>query len=74
MTPKEKANQIYLLIRYDVSVLKAAELLIDIVAKKCALIAVDEIIDSQKCCDECKMEGSIEMAYWQEVKYEINNL
>jgi hypothetical protein len=43
-------------------------------AKQCAINTVDEIIKSQKCCDECQMEGSIEMAYWNEVKHEIKKL
>ena len=43
MTPKEKAKQLYELTRYDVSTLKGTEALINEVAKRCALIAVDEI-------------------------------
>jgi hypothetical protein len=44
MTPKEKAKQLYELIRYDVSTLKGTEALINEVAKRCALITVDEIL------------------------------
>ena len=43
MIPKEKAKQLYELTRYDVSTLKGTEALINEVAKRCALIAVDEI-------------------------------
>jgi hypothetical protein len=74
MTPKEKAkelvNKFQKQIFFDVT---DNRLDID-EAKGCALIAVDEIIKSQKCCDECQMEGSIEMAYWQQVKQEIEKL
>ena len=45
-------------------------------AKKSALIAVDEIIKSQTCCDdfECKHEGSLILRWWGDVKREIINL
>jgi hypothetical protein len=39
-----------------------------------ALVVVDEIIKSQKCCYECKYEGSIELKYWSDVKKEIELL
>lgn len=66
MTPKKKAVELVLkfseaTIQYDQAI-------------KCALIAVDEIIQSQKCCNECEYEGSIEMKYWQEVKNKIRKL
>jgi hypothetical protein len=73
MTPKLKAKQLYELIRYHVSTLKGTEPLINEVAKRCALIAVDEIIT--------QIEPSISMdvisariKYWQDVKQEIENL
>lgn len=43
-------------------------------AKQCALIAVDEVINSIKCCNECNEDASIEMAYWGGVKREIEKL
>jgi hypothetical protein len=73
MTPKKKAKELvdnYYIICQEYT----EELQCSIQAKQCALIAVDEIIKSQKCCNECQMEGSIEMAYWQEVKQEIKKL
>jgi hypothetical protein len=48
MTPKDKAKQLYELIRYDVSTLKGTETLINEVAKRCALIAVDEMLKQNK--------------------------
>jgi hypothetical protein len=68
MTPKEKAKQLYELIRYDVSTLKSTEALLNEVAKRCALIAVDEIYNSGLLVfvdDE---------QYWHEVKQEIEKL
>ena len=69
MTPKEKAKEL-------VSEMYSAmeEYAIDKLSKRCALIAVDEIIKSQKCCDECAEEGSIEISYWQQVKNETEKL
>ena len=68
MTAKEKAKQLYELIRYDVSTLKGTEALINEVAKRCALIAVDEIYNSGLLVfvdDE---------QYWHEVKQEIEKI
>jgi hypothetical protein len=67
MTPKEKAEDLFSTYRYALSIPNAplGELKDDI-AKKCALITVDEIIesDTQFCYGN----------YWQEVKQEIENL
>ena len=56
MTPKEKALELYNKM-YDYSLFEEE-------AKRCALIAVDEILNI----------GCIEVPYWQEVKQEIENL
>jgi hypothetical protein len=75
MTAKDKArelrNKMYLKIPtvYDPTGLAHYP-----IAKEMALIAVDEIIESQKCCYECKYEGSIELKYWTDVKREIQQL
>ena len=69
MTAKEKAKQLYELVRYDVSTLKGTEALINEVAKRCALIAVDEVIDN---IEDDYMH--YELDWWQEVKQEINKL
>jgi hypothetical protein len=73
MTPKEKA--IELIKRYY----RDSDLLVEdltwIQAKECALIAVNEIIDSYT---KEKSNGYIIsdkiITYWEEVKTEINNL
>jgi hypothetical protein len=68
-TPKEKAkelfNHYYILIQ-DIGGDLGHEILVSILAKNCALIAVDEII---------KPTTPLTSTYfWQEVKEEINNL
>jgi hypothetical protein len=65
----EKAKQLYELVRYDVSTLKGTEALINEVAKRCALIAIDEVIDN---IEDDYMH--YELDWWQEVKQEINKL
>lgn len=62
MNPKEKAA--YLVVKYMSKVVSKN------VAKECALVAVDEIL---KLVDET-MKGWLDsdiIAYWEEVKYEI---
>lgn len=65
MTPKEKAEELYGKMRIDLA---------HILAKECALIAVDEII---KAIDFDWMEVQNldrEHAYWDKVKEEIEKL
>ena len=57
MTPKEKAGELYNKM-YDYSLFEEE-------AKRCALIAVDEMIE------HCNYANKW---YWQEVKHEIENL
>ena len=62
MNPKQKAA--YLVVKYMSKVVSKN------VAKECALVAVDEIL---KMIDET-MKGWLDtdiIAYWEEVKYEI---
>lgn len=62
MNPKEKAA--YLIVKYMSKVINKQ------VAKECALVAVDEILNM---VDET-MKGWLDadiIAYWEEVKYEI---
>jgi hypothetical protein len=63
MTPKEKAEE--LVERYDetLTYLESKSK-----AKQCALIAVDEIINSMT------VATSVHLPYWQEVKQEIEKL
>jgi hypothetical protein len=66
MTPKEKSIELvnkYLQI-YDGRVIEA---------KKCALIAVDEIIQLRKGYFDC-INPMQDEKYWQEVKKEIEKL
>lgn len=67
MTPKEKAEQ--LIERFRMNVLDYEGCSInDHKAKQCALIAVDEVINSELYK---WLEDEI---YWQEVKQEVENL
>ena len=66
MTPQDKAKLLYELIRYDISTLKGAEALINEVAKKCSLIAVDEVLSEATDEDD--------LSWWKKVKQEIQLL
>lgn len=69
MTPKEKAEELYRKYwGYFVSEKSVNSIFIH--AKKCALIAVDEILNNQY--PQFEYESDIE--YWREVKKEIKKL
>ena len=72
MTPKEKANEICNKMLYQID-WNAQPSTVKGVAKKCALIAVDEILN-----DLSNINYGIEYLgrrdYWQEVKQEIEKL
>jgi hypothetical protein len=74
-TPKEKAklifNQYHNLIQ-EIGGDMGHEILVSILAKNCALIAVDEILYVLNVSLDFKMNKSIK--YWLEVGEEINNL
>jgi hypothetical protein len=74
-TPKEKAkelfNQYHNLIQ-EIGGDLGHEILVSILAKNCALIAVDEILYILNLSLDFKMNKSIK--YWLEVREEINNL
>ena len=62
MKPKEKAEELVLkFLRIDNN---TPEWFNTHIAKQCALIAVDEILNI----------GCVEVPYWQQVKTEINNI
>ena len=62
MEPKEKAEKLVLMfLRIDNN---TPEWFNTHIAKKCALIAVDEVLNI----------GCVEVPYWQQVKTEINNI
>lgn len=68
MTPKEKAEELvikYLRLNGD------TEWFHKVLAKQCALIAVDEILKDKEVIDGIRV---INDPYWIEVKQEIENL
>ena len=79
MTPQEKAHDLFLTYRFATS-LKDAPLGMskDNIAKQCALIAVDEILNNSigyNAYDGVSENDIwVDDNYWQEVKKEINEL
>jgi hypothetical protein len=77
MTPKEKAKKLFDKY-YIVCQEYTEEIQCSIQAKECALIAVDEVINSNPCCEDSDRGGNFQWAsneyYWQEVKQEIEKL
>jgi hypothetical protein len=69
MTPKEKAEKLCYLYQGDFE--KDTLNMSWTMAKKCALIAVDEVLDASLYSYD---EMSIYVIYWQKVKQEIENL
>jgi hypothetical protein len=75
LTPKEKANELVTMhhnLIQDIGGELGQEILVTILAKQCALIAVDEILFVLEFNLDFKMERSI--AYYLEVKQEIEKL
>ena len=77
MTPKEKAVQLFN--KYYVSILElnndlSEEIIISILAKKHALIAVTEIINSNPHSNPFNTDIHSTMQYWIEVKNELTIL
>jgi hypothetical protein len=68
MTPQEKAEE--LVERYTNMAFNFNSYSYD---KRCALIAVDEILDVD-CCDMSEEYFDMHIEYWQQVKTEIENL
>jgi hypothetical protein len=71
MTPKDKAKE--LIVNFsDVGLITSIE------AKQCALIAVDEIINSNPCYEDsdrgCNFQWNDNTYYWGEVKDELIKL
>ena len=79
MTPKEKAEELVgkfnLLCAKNKGWLRPSE---SDKAKKCAIISVDEILESNPCCEDSDRGGNFQWAsneyYWQQVKQEIQSL
>jgi len=77
-TPKDRAQELfyhYYILIQDIGGELGQEILVSILAKKCALIAVDEIIDILEIngitLQEHYAQGTLE--YWIHVKDEILN-
>lgn len=69
MTPREKAIQ--LVGKYTETIFDSGNTVSKPMVKQCALIAVDEILESMtvKTIADCEKQD-----YWQQVKTEIENL
>jgi hypothetical protein len=67
MTPKEKAKELF-------DKFSNVPLLDDYEAKQCALVAVDEIINSNPHSNPLNTDVHSTISYWQEVKQEIQTL
>lgn len=73
MTAKEKAKELYC--KYtDALNIRDLQTTANPFAKRCALIAVDELISSHNKWDDYAQTNSEEYYYWQEVKQEIEKL
>jgi hypothetical protein len=72
MTPKEKAEELFNKFRNEITSFLGDNMK-KINAKKCALIAVDELIKIHYLLTTTQ-ETSPSISYWKEVKKEIQNL
>ena len=73
MTPKEKADKIFSEMYKAKDPLNSYPMCFD-TAKQCALIAVDEIINSNPHSNPLNTDIYSTMGYWQQVKQEIEKL
>jgi hypothetical protein len=77
MTPKDKAENLvnnYRVMLMQTDTDAGQEILCTSIAKQCALIAVQEIINANPHSNPFTTEVYSTMLFWQEVKNEINNL
>ena len=77
MTPQEKANNLVnqyriILMREDTEC--GNEILCSRIAKQCALIAVDELIECSKSYDIYNATWATQIHFWNKVKQEIEKL
>jgi len=71
MIPKEKAKELVMDMKYHIPYVQdPTEPSEDKIAKQCALIAVDEILNKENDFIQTKWHYN----YWQEVKQEIEKL
>ena len=75
MTPKEKAKQLYNIF-YNTNVHPNSVQIRSEIAKQCALIAVEEILDNFGLISDSYIffTNSNTRSFYEEVKQEINNL
>jgi hypothetical protein len=76
MTPKEKAEElvdVYRLILIKSNTDAGEEILCTLLAKECALVAVDEVLDFMDRFD-LDLEMKHQYKWWKEVKQEIEKL
>ncbi len=71
MTPKQKANELFF--KYYEIIEHTLSIEYVLIAKKCAIIAVDEILSLSKIASLRRDEVYMELEYWIEVKQEIEN-
>ena len=76
MTPKEKAEKLFnkFIIIDDLSDSTGNSLYFNAHAKQCAIVAVDEILNSNPNYPEFKENEGTPIRYWEVVKQEIENL
>ena len=76
MTPKEKAFELAHKFRLlEIRTSENSHMMISMAdAKQCALIAVDEILNSNPNYPEFKENEGTSIRYWEVVKQEIENL
>ena len=71
-TPKEKAKELfnlYYFLIFNAGGELGQEIIVSILAKNCALFAVDEILEIKSVDKDFDLSN-----YWKEVEEEINNL
>jgi len=77
MKPKDKAISLvdsYRIILMNEDTECGEEILCTVIAKQCALIAVDEIISSNPHSNPLNTNVKSTMEYWQQVKQEIQEI
>jgi hypothetical protein len=75
MTPQQKAKQLlheYRMLFMDEGEDYGEEILVSVLSKQCALIAVDEILEEALGLDDNDYQSKSD--YWLEVKQEIEKL
>ena len=74
MTPKEKAEELYNNMLEKMPHPDVTNANVYSIVKKCALIAVDEILDLKHIVTLRRNMHEMELEYWMEVKQEIEAL